>query len=230
RHFEKMQRTPTLLRLSTVISTSPSNVPVRLKSRVTRLAPGTQSHEKALWSNGEVFHPGRKDCPLGNKDQYPQDLPDGGKQYFGFKYYPRYAEQQDPTDFEPAPLHLVTRTRCLKRKPWWDRDTMKLIGLGGKRSDVSVLKNNPENNALLWKVKHMVKVTPLRVPTNLPKDIDPKDCFIKETGEFYHIPKIGIPKEKLVEDAKLTKPAFDGDHLLKEARKRWQDAWEVKMK
>merc|ERR1711874_652851 len=101
--------------------------------------------EKALWSNNEVgANPAPLDCPIGFKGEYPQDLPDGGKQYFGFKYYPRYPDQEYPTDFEPAPLHLITRTRCLKKKPWYEKDIMRSMGLDGKRSDVAVMKNNPE--------------------------------------------------------------------------------------
>ena len=78
--------------------------------------------------------------------------------------------------------------------------------------------------------KHLVKITPLRVPKDLSKDIDPKDCFIKETGEFCHISNIGPLKGKLEEDAKLTKPKMDGNNLLKESRRRWEMGWEVKMK
>ena len=47
------------------------------------------SDQPAAWSTGEVQHPGRLDCPLGNKGTYPKEMPDGGLQYFGFQYYPR---------------------------------------------------------------------------------------------------------------------------------------------
>lgn len=52
----------------------------------TNIIPKMQT---PTWSTGEVSHPGPKDTPLGNKGVYPYDLPDGGKQYFGFQYYPR---------------------------------------------------------------------------------------------------------------------------------------------
>lgn len=44
---------------------------------------------------------------------------------------------------------------------------------------MAIVKNNPENNAMLWKVKHMIKVTPIHLPPDLPDDIDPKHCFVK---------------------------------------------------
>ena len=47
------------------------------------------SNQPAAWSTGLVKHPAPLDCPVGNKDNYPKPMPDGGIQYFGFQYYPR---------------------------------------------------------------------------------------------------------------------------------------------
>lgn len=58
---------------------------VRLRSKSSKV-PKMQS---VSWSTGEVTHPAPMDSPLGNKGDYPQELPDGGLQYFGFQYYPR---------------------------------------------------------------------------------------------------------------------------------------------
>ncbi|MPC48166.1 hypothetical protein E2C01_041934 [Portunus trituberculatus] len=47
------------------------------------------------------------------------------------------------------------------------------------RSDIAILKNTPEVNAMLWKVKHLVKVTPIRLSVNQLIDVDPHCCFLK---------------------------------------------------
>lgn len=43
----------------------------------------------------------------------------------------RFADDVDPP-YKPTPLHLITRTRSLKKKPWWEKDIMKCLGLDGK--------------------------------------------------------------------------------------------------
>lgn len=77
---------------------------------------------------------------------------DGALLYAGFKFYPRYIlifyctykicatnwtfvfrhpEFKDPP-YEPSKVLMVERIRCLKKKPYWQKDVMKEIGLDGK--------------------------------------------------------------------------------------------------
>ncbi|KAG7155661.1 uncharacterized protein LOC121854685 [Homarus americanus] len=180
------------------------------------------------WSSGEVTHPAPLDCPLGNKGDYPQELPDGGRQYFGFQYYPRFPGEVDPP-YKPAPLHLVTRVRCLKNKPWWDKDIMKKLGLDGKRSDYTIVKNIPEINAMLWKVKYLVKITPIRVPADLPEEVDPRCCFLKETGEFSYSHELKVEDSTLEEDPKTNATKWDRDLIDSHTRKNWNYPWQLKL-
>ncbi|XP_071530137.1 uncharacterized protein mRpL30 isoform X2 [Panulirus ornatus] len=184
--------------------------------------------QSVSWSTGEVTHPAPMDCPIGNKGEYPQKLPDGGVQYFGFQYYPRFPDEVDPP-YDPAPLHLVTRVRCLKKKPWWDKEIMKKLGLDGKRSDVAIVKNNPENNAMLWRVKYLVKITPLRIPADLPDDADPRCCFLKETGEFIYSPRVKVEDSALEEDPKISKTKWTNLFIDKHTRKNWDYPWQLKL-
>lgn len=186
------------------------------------------SDQPAAWSTGEVKHPGKLDCPLGNIDKYPKKMPDGGLQYFGFQYYPRNPEEKDPP-YEPTPLHLVTRVRCLKKKPWWDKQIMESLGLNGKRSDIAIVKNNPENNAKLWRVKHLVKVTPIRLPTDKLDNVDPRCCFLKEDGEFIINPAVQVEDERLEADPKLEALNWDKDFIDRHTRKNWEYPWQLKL-
>lgn len=179
------------------------------------------------WSSGEKSHPAPLDCPLGNKGKYPQALPDGGIQFFGFKYYPRHAGEVDPP-YEPSPLHLVTRIRSLKGKPYWERNILRDFGLE-KRSKCAILKNTPENNAYLWKVKHLVKIVPIQLPKDLPENPDPRHLFLKETGELIYTPHIEVNEGDYKEDEEIARtkwgPIFVCDHV----RKNWEYPWQLKL-
>ena len=53
-----------------------------------------------------------------------------------------------------------------------------------QRSDIKIVKNSPDINAMLWKVKHLVKVTPIRLPTTEVDDADPRCCFLKVSSSL----------------------------------------------
>ncbi|KAK7086392.1 ribosomal protein, L30 [Halocaridina rubra] len=187
-----------------------------------------ESTSEISWSSEEATHPALPDSPLGNIKEYPQKLPDGGIQYFGFKYYPRNPDDVDPP-YEPAPLHLVIRLKSLSKRPYWEKDILRKFGLVGKRSDFAIVKNIPENNAYLWRVKHMVRITPLRVPSNLPEYVDPKCCFLKETGEFIYSPHLKVDENRLKEDGDLARTKISRKFVDEHTRKNWQNAWQIKL-
>lgn len=199
--------------------------------RISRSAIGLSarsSSSKPTWSTGEVTHPAPLDCPDGNKGQYPQKLPDGGVQYFGFKYYPRFHDEVDPP-YDPAPLHLVTKIKSLSGRPYWEKDIMRTIGLYERSSGVAVMKNNPENNSMLWKVKHLVKITPLRIPKDLPDDVDPRSCFLKENGEFIYSPHLHVSEAALKEDENIAKTKWPKKFIDDHTRKNWEYPWQIKL-
>jgi len=45
-------------------------------------------------------------------------------------------------------------------------------------SEVAIVKNIPEMNAILYSVKHMIKITPVKLPADLPMDADPNHCYL----------------------------------------------------
>lgn len=89
--------------------------------------------------------------------------------------------------------------------------------------NVSIVKNTPENNVLLWKVKHLVSVEPITFPYGEPSEEDIKHTKLKENGECIVHKKIGID-ERCVEEAEsfINDPKkLDQDTLRKEALNRW---------
>lgn len=105
-------------------------------------------------------------------------------------YYPRKENHRDPV-FAPSKLLLVHRVRPFKGNPHWDKNTLKALGFSEESTDPVILKNTPEVCAQLWKIKHLIKVLPVKMPEKLPDlNDDLTGTYLHENGTFYVTPKI----------------------------------------
>ncbi|XP_047602192.1 39S ribosomal protein L30, mitochondrial isoform X2 [Lutra lutra] len=99
--------------------------------------------------------------------------------------------QPSPADHEkyggdpqhPHKLHIVTRIKSTKRRPYWEKDTIKMLGLE-KAHTPQVHKNIPSVNAKLKVVKHLIRIKPLKLPQGLPTEEDMSNMCLKSTGEL----------------------------------------------
>ncbi|XP_045837124.1 39S ribosomal protein L30, mitochondrial isoform X3 [Meles meles] len=99
--------------------------------------------------------------------------------------------QPSPADHEkyggdpqhPHKLHIVTRIKSTKRRPYWEKDTIKMLGLE-KAHTPQVHKNIPSVNAKLKVVKHLIRIKPLKLPQGLPAEEDMSNMCLKSTGEL----------------------------------------------
>uniref|UniRef100_A0A9L0S0H2 Large ribosomal subunit protein uL30m n=1 Tax=Equus caballus TaxID=9796 RepID=A0A9L0S0H2_HORSE len=104
---------------------------------------------------------------------------------------PRWVFQPSPADHEkyggdpqhPHKLHIVTRIKSTKRRPYWEKDIIKMLGLE-KAHTPQVHKNIPSVNAKLKVVKHLIRIKPLRLPQGLPAEEDMSSTCLKSTGEL----------------------------------------------
>lgn len=87
------------------------------------------------------------------------------------------------------------------------------------------MKNTPENNALLWRVKHLISVEPITFPYGEPTNDDIKHTKLNENGECIVHKKIGVDEkcveavEKFIKDpVKLDKDTLKRNALLKWVR------------
>ncbi|CAG9772628.1 unnamed protein product [Ceutorhynchus assimilis] len=146
-----------------------------------------------------------------------------GIQYPGFKYYPSAADFKDPP-YEPSKLFRVRRTRPMKGLPHWEKNILKEFKLDGK--DYAVIKNIPENNQRLWKVKHTIEIIPITFPDGFPKEND--RTYLKENGELRIIKSLSPVEEQLKLSEEFSKlPArMDGDTLRRSLRKKWLNGYE----
>ncbi|XP_062257944.1 39S ribosomal protein L30, mitochondrial [Platichthys flesus] len=84
---------------------------------------------------------------------------------------------------QPHKLHIVTRIKSVMRRPYWEKEMVRDLGL--EKAHVPVIhKNTPAVNNRLKFVKHLVRVQPLRTPYGLPAEQDMAETFINSKGEL----------------------------------------------
>jgi len=151
-----------------------------------------------------------------------------GVPYYGFTYFPRHPGQQDPP-VEPAKLFLVKKIRSLYGCPFWEKKWMIDLHLDKPRS-VAIIKNTPRNNARLYRVKHLVEITPITTPQGLPDS--PENGFLKENGEFvaYNLLKehgsLSLEEAEKVQEEHL-KNNIDIATVRQRLHERWYSRWDV---
>lgn len=138
----------------------------------------------------------------------------------------RFPNEQPPSH-EPSKLFRVTRIKRFRGLPHWEKRILRDMGLY-ERSGVAIVKNIPENNARLWKVKHLIRIEPITFPHGEPTENDINHTFLKESGECIVVKEIGQNFNKRIEAAKniVKDPKRLTPEILKDdSRKKWQKAW-----
>ncbi|XP_029967474.1 large ribosomal subunit protein uL30m [Salarias fasciatus] len=84
---------------------------------------------------------------------------------------------------QPHKLHIVTRVKSVLRRPYWEKDLVRYLGLHKAHTPV-IHKNTPAVNNQLKLVKHLVRIQPLKTPYGLPAEEDMADTYINSRGEL----------------------------------------------
>lgn len=84
---------------------------------------------------------------------------------------------------QPHKLHIVTRVRSAIRRPYWEKEMVKSLGLQKIHAPV-IHKNTPAVNNQLKFIKHLVRIQPLKTPFGLPAEQDMADTYINCKGEL----------------------------------------------
>ncbi|XP_011869515.1 PREDICTED: 39S ribosomal protein L30, mitochondrial [Vollenhovia emeryi] len=132
------------------------------------------------------------------KWKYVADNPEAVR-YEGVTYFPRHPDHVDPP-FEPSKLLLVKRVKRFSGNPWWDKEVLKCLGFVDEKhvNDPVIVKNTPEICAMLWKVKHLVKIVPIKLPDKMPTADDLNGTYLHENGTFYVVPRIDPAREEAI--------------------------------
>lgn len=141
-------------------------------------------------------------------------------------FYPRNPDDPIPKIDNPAKLFRVERIKPVKGNPYWEKRILKDLKLL-EPGRIAVVKNIPENNARLWKIKHLIHITPITFPFGEPKAEDINYMFLKENGECIVTKKIEVPVERIqaCETFEKDPKRLDKDTLKKHLRQRWLDGW-----
>ncbi|XP_058458759.1 uncharacterized protein LOC131435166 [Malaya genurostris] len=130
---------------------------------------------------------------------------------------------------EKYKLFEVRRIKSLKGCPYWEKRILRDLDLYDSNA-IAVVKNIPENNARLWKVKHLIKVSPIRFPFGEPTESDINYTFINENGDCVVVKEIRTrtTRDNRMEaaiDFTKNQERMDGETLQKDSRLKWQNTW-----
>ncbi|BES93430.1 ribosomal protein, L30 [Nesidiocoris tenuis] len=151
----------------------------------------------------------------------------GAIEYDGFKFFPRHPDHKDPP-VEATKLFMVQRIGPFKGNEWRLKKILEKYDLHGKPGEVAIVRNTTKTNEDLYKIKHLIKVTPIRTPNGVPDEGDLGAGYLREDGTFIYSKKL-IPdpqRLRLAEDFKTEPSRLDSPTLIKESRDRWLNPWQ----
>ncbi|KAG8034343.1 hypothetical protein G9C98_007419 [Cotesia typhae] len=93
-------------------------------------------------------------------------------------------------------------------------------------SDIAIVKNTPEVCTLLWKIKHLIKVTPINMPDKLPDD-DSVQTWLHENGDLLLAPRVDPAREKATMEFINNPKRLDRKTLKDELRYRWLNPYDL---
>ncbi|CAG9575573.1 unnamed protein product [Danaus chrysippus] len=151
----------------------------------------------------------------------------GGIRYpGGITFYPRHPNHKDP-EYTPTKLFRVEQIKSSKFHPRWEKKILEELKVDMFQSKVAIVKNIPEMNAKLWKVKHLIKVTPITFPYGEPKEEDIKYTKLRENGECI-VTKSLQPNEKqleALESFEKNPKKMDSETIKRDTRLKWNNAF-----
>ncbi|EFN66452.1 39S ribosomal protein L30, mitochondrial [Camponotus floridanus] len=145
-----------------------------------------------------------------------------GKKYGLIRYFPRKPDHVDPP-IQPSKLLLVRRVKPFKGNPHWEKKILNHLGFKDEShvNDPSIVKNTPNICAMLWKVKHLVKIVPIKLPDKLPTPDDINGTYLHENGTFYVVPKVDPAREEALEKFVNDPKKLNYDIIQEKLRLKW---------
>lgn len=141
----------------------------------------------------------------------------------GFTYHKRFSEELTEPSGPVCKLFMVTRVKTFFGAPYWEKNILAEFGLLDKRKKIAIVKNIPEINAKLWKIKHLIKVKPITFPYGPPSDEDVEATYLKENGECIVAKSLKISEPVIEASNNFTnnETRMDGKTLRKYLRLQW---------
>jgi len=115
----------------------------------------------------------------------------------------------------------VVKVVDVKCRVMFDKFFICLIILQKHVNDPMIVKNTPAICAMLWKVKHLVKIVPIKLPDKLPTMDDLNGTYLHENGTFYVVPKVDPVREEAVEKFVNDTKKLNFDIIQQKLRLKW---------
>ncbi|CAH0405795.1 unnamed protein product [Chilo suppressalis] len=168
----------------------------------------------------------KTNSPFVNIIRHKGYKPAGGIKYpGGIVYYPRHPNHKDP-ECTPSKLFRVERIKSTKYFPASQKKILESFKIH-EDVRVAIVKNIPENNMRLWKVKHLIKVTPITFPYGEPTVDDINYTVLRENGECL-VKKSLEPQPKQIEALEAfhnSDKKMDSTTIKKDSRYKWNNAY-----
>jgi len=138
------------------------------------------------------------------------------------KYYPHVGEEIP--NGPPSPVLLVSRAKPLVNEPWFNKNYCQQLGLGEKEQMTKkvILPNIPSVSLILFKIKHLVTITPVTFPNGIPDDFEPDKYGykLKSNGEFEIYDTLNVDPAEVAKSAEWMK--IDREMITNEGWRHWK--------
>ena len=141
--------------------------------------------------------------------------------YNKIKFYPRRKETHVDPPITPSKVFMVHRVKPFKGNPYWEKDVLTKLGFSEREHEPVFVKNTPEVCSQLWRVKHLVKILPLKVPENLSSIDDSTEVFFHENGTCQITGKIDPARRQATEAPKESMKRLDRSTISEKLRLQW---------
>ncbi|KAG6439052.1 39S ribosomal protein L30, mitochondrial [Manduca sexta] len=151
---------------------------------------------------------------------------EGGIRYpGGIIYYPRFPDHKDP-EYTPTKLFRVERIKSSKHYPYWQKAILDELKIH-EDTRVAIVKNIPEVNAKLWRIKHLIKITPIEFPYGEPTKDDINYTVLKENGQCIVTKKLEPQQSQIqaLEEFDNDKKKMDSTTIKRDSRHKWNNAF-----
>ncbi|KOX71465.1 39S ribosomal protein L30, mitochondrial [Melipona quadrifasciata] len=114
----------------------------------------------------------------------------------------------------PSKVLMVIRVKPWKGNPYWEKNILSHLGFEERKNEPVFLKNIPEICAMLWRVKHLVKIIPLTVD-------DFTTYYIHENGTIHDTGKLDPARYQATMEAKNNTKKMNHYTIREQLRLRW---------
>ncbi|XP_031844248.1 mitochondrial ribosomal protein L30 [Nomia melanderi] len=134
-------------------------------------------------------------------------------------YYKRHPDHVDPP-ITPSKVLMIRRTSSFKGNPWWEKGILTKLKLEETRGPIFV-KNTPEVCRMIWNIKHLVEIFPVKTPDQLTKFDESTEYHVDEYGNVHVAGRVNADREKATEDFQSSVKRLEYENMSEKLRLQW---------